>query len=430
MNGLAQTREAILELKRLLGGSPVLLAFPLGSKKPKKGTTVDKCITDDESVLMDSNIAVLVGEVSGSIISIDLDTEEAVHRFEQLNSILCEATLITRASRGCNYWFRLKGECPSFMTLKLDGDAVGEFRSSDGPKKHWTLIQGVHPDGPDYQIINRQPALEISLDELTWIDGRSLDKVVGGSKPTSDELFSRLIGNPSMYGRRVEEQKGRRVDVKRESCPLKANLIPDTEIEGAILAFLPSKPHQTNSLQFGLARRIKKLAENHNSKPDLIAIGGCWYDKAKRHLRPESELSKEDYIMEFLQRYSKVEKPEGATLQQAWELSRASGHHPSLDSSIPKIRSLQKLCRELAILKNEDRTFTLGGNQVAELFDYPGKPIARQQRGRRDLAALQALEIIELVKTGHQGVCSTYRYLLDDLDSNTEAQDGALTTHA
>jgi hypothetical protein len=418
MNGVAQARETVSELNRLLGCAPALLAFPLGSKKPEKGTTVDQCLTDDEELLMASNIAVLVGPASGNVISIDLDTEEAVHRFEKANSGFCGDTLITRANRGCNYWFRLKGNCPPLKVLQDDGEDVGEFRSSDGSKKHWTLIQGIHPQGPDYRIINRQPVLEVSLDALTWIDGRSMDKVVGASKPTSKELFDRLTENPSMSGRRVEVQKGRSLDVKGEIRPSKENLIPDSEIEGAILAFLPSKLHQTNSLQFKLARRVKNLAETHNAKPDLIAIGGRWYDKAKRHLRPESEQPREDYIMEFLQRYMKVEKPEGATVEQAWEASKAADHHPSLAGAFPKIQSLQKLCRELAMINDDKGAFTLGGNQVAELFGYQGKEIAKQKRGRRDLAALQALEVIQLVKVGHQGVCSTYRYVLDDIACN------------
>jgi len=410
-------RATISELTRLLGGSPVLLALPRGSKKPKKGTTVDKCITDDESVLMDSNIAVLVGEVSGGIISIDLDTEEAVHRFEQLNPALCEATLTTRASRGCNYWFRIKGDCPSFMTLKIDGDAVGEFRSSNGPKKHWTLIQGVHPDELDYQIINRQLALEVSLDDLTWIDGRSMDKVVGGSKPTSNELFAGLIENPSMSSRRVEVQKDRSVDVKGDSSPSKASSIPEEKVSEAIRAFLPPKPHQTNIVQFGLARRIKKLAETYKAKPNLIAIARQWHEEAKPNVRPETDQSEDDYVMEFLQRYSMAKTAEGATVKQVWEASKATDHHPSLAGALPKNQSLQKLCRELAIINDNKGAFTLGGNQVADLFEYQGKDVSKQKRGRRDLGALEALDVIELVKVGHQRVCSTYRYLLDDLSN-------------
>jgi hypothetical protein len=161
-------RATISELSRLLGGSPVLLALPLGSKRPDK--KIEDCIIRDGEEPTEANIAVLVGPRSGNIISIDCDTEEFAQKFRQANRHLCDSTLISKGNRGCNYWFRIKGKCPSLMKLKVDGEEVGEFRSSDGSKQHWTVIQGVHPNGPTYQILNRQPAKKVSLNDLKWID--------------------------------------------------------------------------------------------------------------------------------------------------------------------------------------------------------------------------------------------------------------------
>ena len=78
-------RVPIGELKRLLGGKPVLLAFDHRSKIPNM-PSVEQCVCDDVDRLMSGNIAVLLGPRSGNLISIDLDTDEVAEQFIQLNS--------------------------------------------------------------------------------------------------------------------------------------------------------------------------------------------------------------------------------------------------------------------------------------------------------------------------------------------------------
>ena len=414
-----QRQETVHELNELLGGSPVLLALPLGSKAPDR--KLEECVIAEWQDVGDVNIAVLVGSESGNVISVDCDTEETAQLFYQQNKELCDATLTTVGKRGCNYWFVLDGECPPLKKLTLDGQEAGELRSSDGSKKVWTVIHGQHPDGPRYRIVNRKPAQRVSIEQLSWADGTPMADLVKSPQNRSNGNSGEVS---EMSTRRLEGQKARRLDVNREtatqnsdSSAVKARgTIPQGLIDDAINSFLPTDNHQTNTLQFRLARRIKKLAADFDAKAPLWEIGSKWYDAAKPFLKQEPEMTKEDYVLEFLDRYRKVEKPEGATAQEAWRIASAAEHHPLLDGTDPRLQQLQKLCRVLAEMNDKDGQFSLGGNQVAELLNYPGSAVAQQQRGRRTIGALEALEVIKLVKVGHRGVCSTYRYLLDDLN--------------
>jgi len=111
------------------------------------------------------NIGIVMGEPSSGLISIDFDAEEPLAEFLALNPIAAN-TLRTRAVRGCNLWFRIKGQSPPLTILKNEDRIFAEWRSTGA----LTMIAGIHPSGECY-ISNNKIPLEIHFNELIWPTG-------------------------------------------------------------------------------------------------------------------------------------------------------------------------------------------------------------------------------------------------------------------
>jgi len=393
-------RVTVETLRELLGGSPVFISLPLNSKRPPAKTTLESCVTNDVAKLERGNIAVLLGASAGNIISIDLDTEEAAQQFIKLNLTTCQQTLISKGKRGCNFWFKITDTCPPFKKLKLEGEDVGELRSTDKKSNHWTVIQGHHPDKPHtpYAITNRRKALELSLDELgnlQWLNGEKLSSVWSAKGSSSSGCY-------------IETEKQRNPDVReREREGKRASAaIPKALIEEAINDFLPTAPHQTNSLQHKLCRRIKKLMLDHNAQqPDLNEIGQRWYIKSKTHLRENQSM--EDYVDEFLERFSVTHTAEGEYIQQAFRNSASRPIPPELIGYSKDHQRLAQLCEELASLQNEGGKFILSTVQIDELLGYEGN----RMKAQRKLRGLIAANLIEKIQSGNFRYANKYRYL-------------------
>jgi hypothetical protein len=115
-----------------------------------------------------SNVAVLLGEASRGLCTIDCDTDDAVEEFLQANPKL-SSCLQTRGFRGRNFWVRIAGSYPEKSSItKLGGGApVGEWRSN----RHLSILHGIHPSGEFYRnIVDGTPA-EIRFDEIAWPEG-------------------------------------------------------------------------------------------------------------------------------------------------------------------------------------------------------------------------------------------------------------------
>lgn len=114
----------------------------------------------------DQNIAVLLGKASGGLCSIDIDDDESVEPFLELNPLL-RSTLRSRGKRGCNLWVRIKGDFPPTAVLKRsDGQAWGEWRAD----RSCTMIDGFHPDGMRYERSPEVPPLVVAFSGINWPD--------------------------------------------------------------------------------------------------------------------------------------------------------------------------------------------------------------------------------------------------------------------
>jgi hypothetical protein len=203
--------SVIPRLRRLLGDDVVLL--PCGHRE--KGSrwekwqelTIGKMRDEPYLRALDRarNIAVLLGKASGGLCTIDIDGDESLEPFLDLNPRLRE-TLRSRGKRGCNLWLRIKGEFPRPAMLKLqDGSAWGEWRSD----RNCTMIHGTHPDGMGYQRSPEVPPIRIDFDEIVWpsdlVQPWKRDRTHhenpqpgdGGRKWTPDELRDMLFCIPA-----------------------------------------------------------------------------------------------------------------------------------------------------------------------------------------------------------------------------------------
>ena len=136
------------------------------SKKPKyrywRGLEYAKCLTKDLLELYDdeTNIAVVQGEPSSGLISIDFDEAKALKEFLALNPALKD-TLTTSAARGANLWFKMQGNYPPLTRLKRGSSIWAEWRSTGA----FTVIHGIHEQGMPYTS-NEQKPINICLGDI------------------------------------------------------------------------------------------------------------------------------------------------------------------------------------------------------------------------------------------------------------------------
>jgi phage/plasmid-associated DNA primase len=155
----------------------VLLPLPLGSKRPDPSstgwqkTTIDNTLTAEYQARLEAgNIAVLMGDPSNGVCSIDIDVDEHVQPFLDLNPML-GGTLRSKGRRGCNIWVRMIDDYPRASALKThDGAAWGEWRSTGNQ----TVIHGKHPDGMDYRLEVEARPIRIHFADIVWPDSLKL----------------------------------------------------------------------------------------------------------------------------------------------------------------------------------------------------------------------------------------------------------------
>ncbi|MCB1090119.1 MAG: hypothetical protein KDL87_01215 [Verrucomicrobiae bacterium] len=170
-----------------------------GTKKPmQKGYTnftLEKMSDPQHLALLErKNIAILTGAKSGNLISVDFDDDAAYQQFRACNPQLC-STVMTRASRGCNLWYRLKGQYPEGVSKLVNesGMEIGEWRAGNGI----TIVDGLHPSGVRYEVSSPGGVLEVSFDQIKWPE--DWNKVPGRVDPF--DVLAEEYGPPVLEGK-------------------------------------------------------------------------------------------------------------------------------------------------------------------------------------------------------------------------------------
>ena len=111
----------------------------------------------------DCGIAVLLGEASNGLCTLDFDHGNRREEFLALNPQFAN-TLETAAKRGGNLWFVLQnGSADSFDIREPEGSGnVMEFRGN----KRLTIIAGTHPSGVKYRVVNQAKPIRVRWSEV------------------------------------------------------------------------------------------------------------------------------------------------------------------------------------------------------------------------------------------------------------------------
>ena len=359
-------------------------------------------------------IAVRVGNRDHNVISIDIDGDELMKGFIDRNPI-ARKTLISKGSRGANFWFMLSHECLDLQDLKHEGVSVGEFRGNGGV----TIIQGLHENKTDYyRFLNKAPVSEIKLDQLKWMDGSPMTEVIRTGK---DPVYTRTLELKN--NRSVEEEyhieDGVGVpdeDISNDDFPeaprlgeCDPKLIKDVETIVKKFACVESKT--TNNQQLRLIRELKFLlyrnamSDSWELKSDVHKL---WFDLSTPYL--DVTMSEQDYLIELIDKWSRLRRTNQEN-EAVWNRAKQKAAPALLSEKPQTLQDTAKLCREWALKNKKDGVFNLGGKQV-ELV-VPG--VNSQVGGFRYLRVLVNLKVIKLTQKGIAQVrTNQWRYLLND----------------
>jgi Bifunctional DNA primase/polymerase, N-terminal len=197
----------------------VLLPIKPGEKRPAVGRGWDKTKYEDtqtpeyraqlEYAFNNAAVGVLPGN---GIYAIDVDSDELANEFLSANPRL-QNTLRTRGARGCQFWIKIDADCPANSPIKLNGKAIGEWRS----KGNQSIIYGQHPEGPRYQILTQEKPVTIKFSEINWPEGwktnfneppRKNASGTNGTKDKSADLHKRIVAYIARCPGAVSHQGG------------------------------------------------------------------------------------------------------------------------------------------------------------------------------------------------------------------------------
>jgi hypothetical protein len=339
----------VQELRDLLGPQALLLSWPKGTKggKRKWGDLTIRSMDEPRYLvrLGEGNIGVALGEKSAGLCSLDIDSDVELSEFLELNGEIAH-TLRSRGRRGGNLWWQLTPPYPRLTSLKRDGKAWGEWRSTGGQ----TIIYGTHPTGPEYRIVNRVKPLAIQFNEIKWPEGilpLLMTQPIESATESTELTEITEKTEPTELPEPTERTEANRSGIFAPGCLVIANF------EEAVALSLPTGPHDNHHQLFKLARAIKSLELTRGTpvtKPELKGALSMWYAQAAPHLR--ANLSRDDYYFELLEAFEHAKVPLGAdVLGAAW--GRAKMKEPPAEANqfeTLEVQTLVSLCRELQLM--------------------------------------------------------------------------------
>lgn len=165
------TEGEINQIRGQLGWEAILIPVNYRSKEIryagwKEVTRADMEKPEYMELLMRSNIGVAMGKMSGHLVVIDCDFEEAKKDWIEPNPML-KNTLATQGQPGrISLWIRIRGGKYPDQTVNIP--KYGEWRAGHGSQ---TIFAGIHPDTQEpYQIVQDFPVLTVAIDQIQFPD--------------------------------------------------------------------------------------------------------------------------------------------------------------------------------------------------------------------------------------------------------------------
>lgn len=333
-------------LRGLLGKDVLMLPWPFGLKGNKtqwKHLSV-AAMADPKYLakLEAGNIGIALGEVSNWLCSIDLDTDEWMTRFLEVNPSLA-ASLRTRGARGCNIWVRLTGGYRKTFIIKADdGSDIGEWRASGSQ----TIISGTHPSGCEYSFLVEAAPVEIDFNDIVWPEGIRAPKAVSG------ELLEPPIEATTLHSITVSQHHS------NPATQLPSN--PATQVVESFGAFdffpfIPNGRHQSDRLLWAMAGRLltwQKTQGRQVTGKEKFKIFMQWYELARPHIDPAHD--QEVYQTKWINACGTRKQADDETaLETAWKAAQQQPLPPPALAEydaplLPKSQMLVALCWHLS----------------------------------------------------------------------------------
>lgn len=330
----APTDDPVPELLRLLGRPVVFIDWPRGvkgSQKRWKHLRYENMTALYLKNLRHGNIGVALGDVSGGLCAIDIDSDGHVQTFVNLNPVLSQ-TLQTHGNRGRVFWLRFKGNFPRKSSkLKTANGEIGEFRSNGNQ----SIVWGTHPDTKrPYQFVVRKPATALDYGVIKW-PAEILDPPSLQSRTESTEVIG--------ISRSIESYSVNRF----ESYSVNS-------INEAVEISLPTAPRRNNRALFTLARALLSLGEC--SVQDRMTAFDLWFNQTEVKGFLRQGQSREHYFHEFMNAIKTAKHPMGRSpIQVAWERVKTEILPKEADFfDAEEARQLVALCYQLEQSSNSE----------------------------------------------------------------------------
>ena len=390
----------VKELRDLLGYEVLLLPWPKGSKGDKRKwghlTVGDMEKPDYLAKLDHGNIGVALGAKSGNLVALDVDDDSLVEAYLTANPWL-NTTLQTHGARGRVFWLQMVGDYPA-KTVKLtthSGGEAGEWRAGTNSQ---SIIQGIHPNGNRYQMMNKIKPLGVDFVRIVW------PKEIINPPQLESQLLVTATEEPDESEESEDTKDTKELD---EVCLC---LFSVHSVEDAVRVAAPTAPHQNYKLALILGRAVKALEAQAGklfTPQQHIDLHKQWIERADQFLRPEH--SKEYYFMEYLNAYKLAKYPLGSfVLAHALEAAKKKPISPDVLTwaKTPDVRLLAAICRELQNFHG-DNPFFLSGRMVQKIFKHE-----THATGAKWLRSLCVMQVLEEIKKGIGMKASRYRFKL------------------
>lgn len=343
----------------------------------------------------DHGLAVILGEVSGSLVCRDFDVMEAYDRWAAEHPDLAETLPTVATARGRHVYFR--------------SDHRGIVKRADGELRgagYCLLPPSRHPDGPEYEWLAPLP---------------------DGDLPFVEDLKTAgLLAHPPRATERTErteitEENGgqqRRTEAIGSERVFGFESDRDEEVERAILESLPKEPRtypgrgRRNDQVFDLCRVLKAIPRLADAGPHALEpVVRRWHELGLMNGLIGS-IPFEETWMDFLHGWPNVKFPKGTEPMAVIFEQVQTGSLPqaAFRYEQPGLRLLVALCRELQRASG-DRPFFLGCRTAGRLLGVD------HTTAWRWLFLLQhdRPQVLEVVEKGGRArrQASRYRYLGD-----------------
>ncbi len=374
-----------------------IILIPYGQKEPHIRWSKYQQKRPDENTLWQwfngnkTNIAVLLGGISGGLSCLDFDEMQDYERWKQLNPELADKLPTVQTSRGMHVYFRSKLTKTRKMG-KLDIKASG----------YCLLPPSFHPDGKTFYNWLIKPNGDIP--ELTLSD-LGIDNFTEETEDTQAIASPSLLSSHSLHSSQSSPSSVKSLDVEIVVWEKLSGKV-QRYINIAIKCTLPSKAGYRNFLIFQFCRWLKGQPEfeklNAGQLKPLIKM---WHEQALPIIKTKSF---DETWADFVYGWKKVKYPKGnGALKTATENALNAKDKLSIEQSYEteEINLLVRICFELQNLQNRE-PFWLSWNDAALILGV-SVPTAGKWLGM-----LEEDKVIKKIEEHTQTKATRYKFIV------------------